>query len=346
MWGPASFRFPRLPPPARGLSSQPKEVGSSRPGDPGSGKMRAVGTKGMDSGRERAVALALGVAVVVIWGLSFVATRVAVQGIPPLTLAFVRFLLASLLLVPLVRRRHGRVRLGAKDRWLVVAMGLTGVTLAFVFENVGLRYTTASHGALLVSLTPLASAVSEAALGRTRLRWRTVAGLLGGLAGVALIVGSPFESGGSLLGDGLMLATVVCWVVYSFITERLTGSLPNLLVTTRAIVAGTVALAPLAMVELAFEGLRPPTPGEWVAVVYLAVFCSALAYVWWNRTLSVVGVAVNNSLIYGIQMVGVSAGVALLGEPMSARVLVGGVLVVGGVVLATLRGKAEAVPRG
>ncbi len=282
----------------------------------------------------------------VIWGLSFVATRVAVQGMPPLTLAFVRFLLASVLLVPLVRLRHGGIRLAPGDRRLVAAMGLTGVTLAFVFENIGLRYTTASHGSLLVSLTPLASAVSEAALGRKRLSGRTLAGLLAGLGGVGLIVGSPFEGGASLLGDALMLATVGCWVAYSFITEHLTATLPNLLVTTRAIVVGTVALAPLAALELVREGMPSPSVETWAAVLYLAVFCSALAYVWWNRTLSVAGVTATNTLIYGIPLVGVTAGVLLLGEPLTVRVVAGGLLVVGGVILATLRSGPEAVPRG
>jgi drug/metabolite transporter (DMT)-like permease len=295
---------------------------------------------------ERTKALLLGLAVIVIWGISFSATRAAVQEIPPLTLAFLRFLVASALLAPIVRRKYGVVRLPRRERLLVMAMGLNGVTLAFVFENVGLRYTTASHGALLISLTPLVSAAAEVLLGRSRPSLKTLGGLVAALAGVVLIVGSPLAGGATLLGDALILANVVSWVVYSFLTERLTDRLPNLVITTKAIIFGTIALAPLAAIELWREGMGVPGPTAVVAVFYLGIFCSALAYVWWNRTLSVVGVTVTNSLIYCIPLVGVAAGVLMLGEPLTWWVAGGGVLIIGGVALATASSPPEVAPRG
>lgn len=310
--------------------------------------MRATMEKSAPSAAmsERTKALLLGLAVIAIWGVSFSATRTAVQEIPPLTLAFLRFLVAWALLAPIVRRKYGVVRLPHRERWLVMAMGLTGVTLAFVFENVGLRYTTASHGALLISLTPLVSAAAEVVLGRTRPSIKTLVGLVAALLGVGLIVGSPLAGEATLFGDVLILANVVSWVVYSFLTERLTARLPNLVITTEAIRFGTMALAPLAVIELWREGMGVPGPGAVVALLYLGIFCSALAYVWWNRTLSVVGVTVTNSLIYCIPLVGVAAGVLLLGEPLTWWVVGGGVLIIGGVALATASAPAEPTPCG
>ncbi len=298
-----------------------------------------------DGVSERTRALLLGLTVVVIWGVSFSATRAAVQEIPPLTLAFLRFLVASALLAPIVRRKYGVVHLPRGERRLLMAMGLSGVTLAFVFENVGLRYTTASHGALLISLTPLASVAAEALLGRSRPSGKTLGGLVAALLGVVLIVGSPLAGGATLLGDALILANVVSWVVYSFLTERLSHRLPNLVITTKSIVFGTIALAPLAAVELWREGMGMPSRAAVAAVFYLGIFCSALAYVWWNRTLSVVGVTVTNSLIYGIPLVGVATGVLLLGEPLTWWICVGGALIVGGVALATFSTPRAATPR-
>jgi len=72
-------------------------------------------------------------------------------------------------------------------------------------------------------------------------------------------------------------------------------------------------------------------------VVFLGVFCSAAGYLLWNRAIPVLGVSVTNNLIYGIPLVGVLAGVLLLGEALSERVALGGALVVGGVVLASRR---------
>ncbi len=295
--------------------------------------------------KTRRVTLALALVTVVIWGLSFVATRFAVHSIPPLTLAFLRFLIATVVLLALARHRYGPVRFRRRDRWDVVWMGLTGVTLAFVFENVGLAHTSASHGALLVSLTPLATAGAEALLGRSRMGGRAIAGLVAALGGVLLIVGAG-GGGATLEGDLLMLATVGCWVAYSFLTERVTGRYPAVVVTAWSIAAGTVALAPLALVELWRQGMGVPGWPALAATVYLGIFCSALGYVWWNRALSVLGVTVTNALIYGIPLVGVVAGIVLLGEPLTWKVAAGAVLIVGGVVTATRASGPEPPPRG
>ncbi len=281
--------------------------------------------------RERVLALLLGAAVVVIWGVSFAATRVAVREVPPMTLAFLRFALAAVVLWPLVRRRWRLHPLRPEDRWAGFFLGLTGVTLAFVGENIALKLTTASHAALIVATTPLATAVVEAVACRRLPRLATAGGLLVALAGVVLIVGTAKGSEGSVTGDLLMLATVSSWVAYSFLTRRLTAHYPTLVVTQIALVVGAATLAPLAVVESIVVGWTRPTVVTLLALAYLGVFCSALAYLWWNRAIRVLGVTTTNSLIYGIPLVGVAAGVVVLGEPLTATVVAGGALIIVGV---------------
>ncbi|NOZ94173.1 MAG: DMT family transporter [Acidobacteria bacterium] len=282
----------------------------------------------------RTTAWLLGAAVVLIWGVSFTATRVAVAEVPPLTAALLRFGLASLVLWPVVRRRWGTLRLERPDRkdgWL---LGLSGVTLSFLFENVGLKFTTASHGALIVSTAPLATAMAEAVLHRRLPRPRVLAGFVAALAGVGLIVGLSRGGGATWFGDLMVLGTVCCWVVYSFLTRRLVGRYPTLVVTQVAMVTGTVLLFPLAGVELLVVPVGRPGVLQAAAIAYLGVLCSAVAYLWWNRAIAVLGVTATNSLVYGIPLVGVLAGIVLLGEPLTPIVLAGGALIVGGVVVA------------
>ncbi len=291
-------------------------------------------TGGEPDRRERAVAWILGLAVVVIWGVSFSATRVAVLEIPPLSAALFRFALASLVLHPLVRRRWGRLRLEPEDRRDGVLLGLSGVTLAFLFENVGLRYTTASHGALIVSTAPLATALAESVLRRRLPPARVLLGFLTALVGVGLIVGRGGGGGATWYGDLMVSGTVACWVWYSFLVRRLAGRYPTLVVTQVAMVTGTLGLLPLALAEVAVMPLAMPSARALAAVASLGVLCSAVAYLWWNRAIHVLGVTATNSLVYGIPLVGVAAGVLLLGEPLTALVLAGGLLVVAGVVVA------------
>lgn len=294
--------------------------------------------RGAPARAARAAAWLLGVAVVLIWGVSFTATRVAVEEIPPLTAAFLRFGLAALVLWPLVRRRWGPLHLEREDRRDGLLLGFSGVTMAFLFENVGLKYTTASHGALIVSTAPLATAIAEAVVTRRLPRPRLLAGLVAALAGVGLIVGLSGGGGASCFGDLMVLGTVGWWVVYSFVTKRLVGKYPTLVVTQVAMVSGTLFLAPMAAIELSVAPLGHPGALQAAAIAYLGILCSAVAYLWWNRAIAVLGVTATNSLVYGIPLVGVAAGVLLLGEPLTPTVLAGGAMIVAGVVVANTGG--------
>lgn len=292
-------------------------------------------TGGRSEGRVEAWCLAF--AVTVIWGASFVATRIAVAEVPPLVLAFVRFAIASAILAPWIRRDLARVHGDRAARRDLVWIGVTGVTMAFVFENLGLARTTASHGSLIVATTPLATAAVEAAVRRRLPSWRTIVGLAVALAGVVLLIGRPDADGATAVGDLLMVCTVAVWVVYSFLVARVAARHPVSTVTNVSILWGVVTLLPLAAGEAAVVGVRWPSAPALVSIVFLGVMCSALAYLWWNRALHVLGVTAVNSLIYAVPLVAVAAGVVVLGEPVTQNLVTGGLLIVGGVALANLR---------
>ncbi len=102
-------------------------------------------------------------------------------------------------------------------------------------------------------------------------------------------------------------------------------------------VTGTLTLLPLALVEVAWLPLALPSAGAWAGVVFLGIFCSALAYLAWNRAIPALGVTTVNSLLYGIPLVGVLSGVLALGEPLTLQVGLGVLLIPGGVILAGWR---------
>lgn len=294
----------------------------------------------VDSARsaERRLAWVLGLVVTVLWGVSFVATRVAVAEVPPLVLAFIRFAIAVVVLGPWLARDLRAVGWRWRDQLAFAAVGFTGVTLAFVFENLGLARTTAAHGSLIVATTPLATAVTEALVRRVVPPGRTLVGLVLAFAGTALIIGQPAAAdGATLVGDLLMLCTVVVWVVYSLQVARLSETHTTGRITNLAILWGVVTLLPLAAAEAWTGELAWPSPAALVSILFLGVACSALAYLWWNRALQVLGVTATNSLIYCVPLVAVAAGVLLLDEPLTVAVVAGGAMVIGGVALANLK---------
>jgi drug/metabolite transporter (DMT)-like permease len=244
--------------------------------------------------------------IVAAWGGSFAVTRVAVREMGPLMLALARFILASLVLWPVVRRRAGGMRVLREDRRAFVLLGLTGVTIYFAFENVGLVFTSASHGALIVATIPLVTALAEGVRLRRRPRAPVMAGFAVALAGVALVVGDGLSAGdASLIGDFLMFGAVAAWTGYTFLVRRLSARYDGLVVTQGAMLTGTATLIPLALIETVFIPPRWPSAGAWGAVIFLGLICSALAYLVWNRAIVRLGVTVTGSLLYGIPLAGV-----------------------------------------
>jgi drug/metabolite transporter (DMT)-like permease len=272
--------------------------------------------------------------VIFVWGVSFAVTRATVREIPPITIAFLRFTLASLLFWPLVRRRFPGLRIAREDRLATFLLGFTGVTLYFAFENTGLKYTTASHAALITSTIPLTAELFDALRHRRRPAPTILAGCAVALAGICLIVGRNSGGGASLFGDLLMIGAVATWIWYTLLAVRLVGRYPSLFLTQQMMVVGAVTFLPAAAVETWLHPFAFPSLAAWGGVAFLGVFCSAIAFLLWNRVIPLLGVAATNNLLNGLPLVGVLTGVVALGEPMTPLIATGGVLILGGVILA------------
>jgi len=273
--------------------------------------------------------LAAGV-VVILWGVSFPVSRVAVREIAPLALATGRFALAAALLWPAARRRG--LALARADVPAVLLLGLLGVTLYFALENTGLVFTTASHASLIVATVPLGSAAVEAVRRRRMPRPLTIAGMVIAAAGVVVMVRPDGSTPRSLLGDLLVLGAMIAWVAYTFLVRDLMSRTPALLVTAATMAAGAAFLLPLALVETFFVPLRAPSLAAWASLAYLGLLCSAAAYFLWNLALPALGVSVANNLLNVIPLVSVVTGVLALHEPWTASIAVGGALILAGVI--------------
>ncbi len=271
---------------------------------------------------------------VLVWGLSFSVTRSAVQQIPPLTLASLRFFLAAALLWPLTRKMD--VALRPKDRKLIWALALSGISFYFAFENIGLKMTTASHASLIIATIPLGTELVSAWRIRKWPGVNTWLGALLALGGVAMLVVKD-DGSASLAGDMVMLGAVACWIAYTFLVERVSGRYDNLLITRWIMWIGAITLVPGALIECWWYGVPQPTALAWGQVVFLGIVCSALAYDFYNRAVPALGPAVANSAIYFIPLVGVVGGIVLLDEPVTAALFLAGALIFGGVLVARLR---------
>jgi drug/metabolite transporter (DMT)-like permease len=280
---------------------------------------------------QRLAANAGAFAAAALFGSSVVAVRVAVQEVPPLSLAVLRFGQGGLLLVLLLLLVGARDLLRVKWRDLPLLI-LLGVVLFAVFPvsfNASLRLIEASRGALVLATIPLWSALLARIARSERLAPRQVVGVLLTLGGVGLALaerGLGWQGGlGTLAGDGLMLVTALCGAAY-------------------AMVLGTLLLLPAALAE-GLLGVLPQLNRQTVALlVFLGVFGGALGFFLWTFALTrltptQVAVYINLNPLVAILL-----AAALLAERLTVVFATGFGVVLLGVLLVNWPKRTEVAP--
>ena len=272
------------------------------------------------------------------WGLMFHLGKYAVGAMTPESIGGWRFLLAGLVLVPLVGLREGLDWSGLRRNLLpLTAMAVIGIGGFNIFLFYGLKHTSPVNGALIMALCPALITFLSALLMRERISARQFAGLGLGLAGVGVVV-----SHGSLhallslsfqIGDLLVLLAACSWAVYSTIPRRFITGLPPLQITTGSIALGGLLISAFAMGTQHDFWVMPPL-GVAAAVLTMSMLGSVLAYLWWNDGVKEVGAGTAALFMNLVPVFAALIGVAL-GQHVTMAQIAGAVLVVGGVLYST-----------
>ncbi len=285
----------------------------------------------------------------VVWSGSAAASKVALDHIPPLTLAALRVALALVVLLPLVRRAGARPGTGRSPALL----GLTSVAFFCASQNVGLRFADAATTSLLNGAIPVLIVLLAVPMLREKVDSRLLAGLLVSLTGVAIVVllGTGAAPGMATLRNLLPLASAASFAAYIILGQRAFSNGNALAIVTGSTRYGLVFLLPGALLELATVGIGPLSLKDGLSLLYLGAGCSALAFVLSAYGLSHLEASHAAAFGYIKPLVGVALAIVLLGEPLTAGQLAGGVLVLLGVGVTsgsrhprTQRGSQEVTP--
>ena len=264
-----------------------------------------------------------------VWGLSYLGTKIALEDMGPFQMATVRVLLAAVFYVPLIATAHRR--LGIQRG---VALGLLGVVLYYLGFNVGLQGARVTDAGVIQASIPAVSALIAIPLLGERPRVLVWAGIALSFVGVVLLVGGTGASGeGSFLGNLLIIWSVVVWGLYSVYVRKLGGAATAGEITAATMAWGGLLALPLGVAELAFVTPSLTVQGV-AATVLLAVFAGAAAYWLWSYGLARVEAARATAYLNLLPLVAAASGVAVLGERIGLAEIGGAVLIVGGVTLA------------
>lgn len=262
----------------------------------------------------------------IMWGLSFIGSkRSLAAGMQPFSLVAVRFLAATLVLFPITKLTGGSLKIGKKDVPGLALSALLGVTVYFFFELNGLSHLSASTAALIIALIPVFTMIAGMIFRHNRPGARAFAGTAAALLGVYL-VSKGDGNADSFIGVLFMLGACLCWVVYGEVTDRLLTHLDCMTVTCWQSLFSLISLLPLMLTEKVEWQAIPFDAWMWSAV-FLGVICSALCYILYNNSIAQLSPE-RTALYLNLNPVAAALGsLFILGEEMSLRQVVGGVII-------------------
>lgn len=274
----------------------------------------------------------------VLWGASTPANILTLEEIPPFSLAFLRFLLATVILTPVFLVSGTHTPIHRRDLGKLIVLGLFGITLNIGTTFLGLTLTTGLDAVAIFSLVPLLVAVASAIVLGEKLTKVNFFGQFLALSGAAAVALSPTgPTVNRFLGDLLLLVSAISVVIYIILSKELFRKYHSATITAFMFLVGVVTFAPLAGLEL----IQNP---DWISGVshqgllglaFIAIFTSVVAYLAfeWGLEHSTASLA---GLIEHVQLlVGAVLAALILNEVLSTGFVLGSGLILVGIVFAT-----------
>jgi drug/metabolite transporter (DMT)-like permease len=280
---------------------------------------------GSGSNKKYIIANILMLVTILFWGVSYVSIKITVTEVPPVTTAAIRFIIASVLLWVLLKRVEPDARLDRADFIPMAVAGCLGITLYFYFENIGVKLTTAANASLIVTIIPVL------AIGLDILFFGARVSVLKLVAIAVAMVGTYFSvtangqldlNSSNFVGNLFVVGAMLSWTFYTLANKSLQKKYSGMSMTTYQTIIGTVFLLPLAYAE--HNEWQALSVNAWGHILFLAVCCSVLGYLFYMYVLKQLDVAITTLYLNLVPVVGVISGYFILGESVLPIQIAGG----------------------
>lgn len=268
--------------------------------------------------------------VVALWGINFVSSKIGVTEFPPLFLMFLRFTLVAAVLLPFVRVPWGKLRSIA-----ILALILGGVHFPLMFS--GIRGLDAATTSVVAQLQVPFASLLAALFFRDTLGWRRAAGMVVAFAGVVLIAGEPRLA--SSLGPLLMVVGASLAFAAANVQIKRLGAVDGFTLNAWMALFAAPLLLVLSLIleDGQWQAVTHATWQGWAALLYIVVAATIIAYGLWYYLIGKYDVNQAVPYMLLIPVFGVLSGVAVLGEPLTWTLVIGGLLTVAGVGVIVIR---------
>lgn len=270
-----------------------------------------------------------------VWAANFIVVKAATREILPVAFSWLRFSVASLLLLVVLRWREGSIRMPIAEVAPIMGLGAVGFGLYQILWPTALQSIPAGDSAFLIAATPVFTALFASLAGSDQLTRRKLAGALVSFAGVGIVVagGPGLGLAASLGGDLLTLLAAVCWAIYVAWGAPILRRHSPLRTTAWAMLGGSLVLAPLGAIQASMTPWGGVSAGAWAGFAYSTLIAAGVTNVVLFHAIKLLGPTRITGLQFLVPFIAVLLGAMFLAEAIEPAQLAGGAVIILGVAI-------------
>jgi len=269
-----------------------------------------------------------------IWGAAFMLIKIAVSDVAPATLVAVRIAITAVILYAAMRVSGVTLPRERKSWFNFYSVGMFGLVIPFLLISWGQRLIPSSTTAILGATTPLFTAlINIVTRAEEKINVERIIGLVIGFVGVIVAIGIAGATEGNWIGELCVLGAAVCYAISALYSRRVFGGMKPIIPSTGQMIASASLLIPIALIWDGMPSAMPSTQSI-TALLILAVFCTAIAYILYYQLIDSVGATKASMVSFLIAPFGVVYGSVFLQEPINPNSIAGLAIIIVGIVIA------------
>lgn len=277
------------------------------------------------------------------WGGMYVVSKYVLDFIPPLTLVWLRYVIAFVFLFAVLKtvqiKNKNRVTIKKRDWLLIVWIGFIGYFVSIAFQFIGTKLSDAHTGALITSATPAFIVIFAKFVLKEKLTVRKIISVLLATFGVVIVIGWDTNVGIHLLGSITLVGAAISWALLSVYVKVASKRFSSLTITTYAVLFALVFTTPAMIWELQSNDVYYQNILIILGVIYLGIVSTAGAFFLWNKGMELMDAGIGSLFFFFQPIVGSFLGWLLLNEKLDVNFFIGGIFIIAGVVIVTLQNK-------
>ncbi|MGY1462980.1 DMT family transporter [Bacillus toyonensis] len=278
-----------------------------------------------------------------IWGGMYVVSKYVLDFIPPLTLVWLRFIIAFVVLYGILKiaekKQKKKVTIRKKD-WLLFAwIGFIGYFISITCQFIGTKLSDAHTGSLVTSATPAFMVIFAAIILKEKLTARRLLSTIIATIGVIIVIGWDIEIGSYFIGTIILVGAAITWALLSIYVKIASARFSSLVITTYAIFFSLFFITPFMIWELQAASIGTVNTYVILGVLYLGVISTAGAFFLWNKGLELMDASIGSLFFFFQPIVGSLLGWLLLNETLNSNFFIGGILIICSVLITTFEKK-------